>query len=185
MRVPRPGDAERVASLSEKQRTSLRLTYLHQTSKEIAKLAGVTPYAIDAQIDRARQRLGVGTRVEAAELVMLHSPGPYEQLIYGSSYVAPVAGPEPQTLLPDDAAGQDEVEVAEQRSVYTPPSGTLTERIDRRPWERPDDLNPFNRAWLIPAAAFLILAIVFTLLMVGEQASRWATRVLPAYQTSS
>jgi len=184
MRAPRQGDAERVASLSEKQRASLRLTYLHQTSKEIAKLAGVTPFAIDAQIERAKQRLGVSTRIEAAELVMRHSPGPYEQLIYESPPVALAIGLDPQTVLPDDTARQDEVEVAEQRSVYTPPSNDLSERIDRRPWGRPDDLSPFTRAWLIPAAAFLILAIVFTLLTVGEQASQWASKVLPAYQNS-
>jgi DNA-binding CsgD family transcriptional regulator len=184
MRAPQQGDAERVASLSEKQLTSLRLTYLHQTSKEIAKHAGVTPYAIDAQIERAKQRLGVSTRIEAAELVMRHSPGPYEQLIYGSPPVAPVVGLDPQTVSPDDPARQDEVEIAEQRSVYAPPSSNLTERITRRSWGRPDDLSPFTRAWLIPAAAFLILAIVFTLLTVGEQASQWASKVLPAYQNS-
>lgn len=184
MSEPRPGDAERVASLSEKQLTSLRLTYLHKTSKEIAKLAGVTPYAIDAQIERAKQRLGVGTRIEAAELVIRHSPGPYEQLIYGSPHVAPAAGSDPQTAWPSDLAHQDDVEVAEQRSIYVSPASDLGGRIERRLWGRPDDLNLFTRAWLIPVTAFLLLAIVFLLLTVGEQASRWASRVLPAYQNS-
>lgn len=184
MSEPRPGDAERVASLSEKQLASLRLTYLHKTSKEIAKLAGVTPYAIDAQIERARQRLGVATRIEAAELVMRHAPGPYEQLIYGSPHVAPATGSDAQTAPPDDPARQDEIEVAEQRSIYVPPASDLTGRIDRRLWGRPDDLNPLTRALLIPATAFLFLAIVFILLTVGEQASRWANRALPAYQNS-
>jgi DNA-binding CsgD family transcriptional regulator len=184
MREPQPGDDERVATLSEKQLTSLRLTYLHKTSKEIAKLAAVTPYAIDAQIERAKQRLGVGTRIEAAELVMRHAPGPYEQFIYGSPGVVPVSGLDPEGGQPEDMAGRDGVEVAEQHSVYLPPSSDLAERISRRSWGRPDDLGPFTRAWLIPIAAFLIIAIVFLLLTIGEQGSRWASRALPAYQNS-
>jgi DNA-binding CsgD family transcriptional regulator len=184
MNEPRSGDAERVASLSEKQLASLRLTYLHKTSKEIAKLSGVTPYAIDAQIERAKQRLGVTSRIAAAELVMRYAPGPYEQLIYGSPQVVPTAGPDPEVCLPVDPARQDEVEVAEQRSVYTPPPRDLADGIVRRPWGRPDDLSPFTRAWLIPAVAFLVLAIVLTLLMIGERGSVWASKVLPAYQNS-
>ncbi len=184
MNEPWSGDAERVASLSEKQLTSLRLTYLHKTSKEIAKLAGVTPYAIDAQIDRARQRLGVTSRIAAAELVMRHSPGPYEQLVYGSLPVAVDHDPDPEPPLSDDPERQDVIEVAEARAAYAPPSSDLTDRIAPRSWGRPDDLSPFTRAWLIPVAAFLILAIVLALLAIGEEGSEWASKILPAYHNS-
>ena len=184
MKDHRATEAERVASLSEKQRDSLRLTHLHNTSKAIARMRGVTPYAIDAQIDRARERLGVATRIEAAAMVMRHSPGPYEQSIYGPRAVAADSEAVPDMLLPDDPADRHEIDVAEALSAYTPPSNDLAGDVAPHVWRRPDDLSPIARALLMPTAAFLILAIVFTLLAMGDQASKWAARVLPAYQIS-
>ena len=69
------------AVLTQKQATTLRLAYCHLTSKEIARLRGVTRFAIDAQIERAMQQLGVATRIDAARWAMQHIPGPYERII--------------------------------------------------------------------------------------------------------
>lgn len=184
MSAVRKDEAERVASLSEKQRNSLRLTYHRKTSKEIAKLAGVTPYAIDAQIERAKQRLGVTSRIEAAELVMRYAPVPYERLIYELPNVAEHRQTESDRFSPEGPAPQDAFELAEAHAAYVPPRLDLSGGSGRVPWGRPDDLSPIARALLIPAAAFIIVSIVLTLIAAGEQGSKWASRVLPAYQHS-
>ncbi|MEI9851556.1 MAG: helix-turn-helix transcriptional regulator [Sphingomonas sp.] len=178
-------EADLVAALSEKQRRTLRLTYLHKTSKEIAKLSDVTPYAIDAQIARAIQKLGVRSRIEAAALVMRHSPGAYEQFVYQPPAIADPGSAPPHGSLSDEPADCGEGELAEMPAAYMPPSQHLPGKPARWNWGNPDDLKPVTRAWLIPVFAFFLLAIVFTLLAMGEQASRWAVRILPQQQSSS
>lgn len=49
----------------------------------------------------------------------------------------------------------------------------------------PDEVRPLTRAGLILILAFLILAIVFTLLAMGERASDWARQNLPDYSQTN
>jgi len=59
----------RVALLTERQRTYLRLVLQFKNSKEIAALTGSTSYrAVDKQLLKANAILGVATRFEAAQV---------------------------------------------------------------------------------------------------------------------
>jgi DNA-binding CsgD family transcriptional regulator len=168
-----------VSKLTERQRETLRLTYLHKTSKEIAQIAGVTPFAIDAQIARAMRTLSVGSRIEAASAVMRHSPGAYERLAYQSPALAETAANDPTLPLSNDVPSITEDGVEELPATYTPPPSMLQPQIGRRSWSDPDGLTPLARAALIPVAAFLLLAVVFTLLAGGQAASAWVQRIFP------
>ena len=52
--------------LTRKQREVLDLVLQHQSSKQIAKTLGISPYTVDQRIAAARSRLGVATRGEVA-----------------------------------------------------------------------------------------------------------------------
>lgn len=59
----------RVALLTERQRTYLRLVLQLKNSKEIAVLTGTTSHrAVDKQLLKANALLGVATRFEAAQI---------------------------------------------------------------------------------------------------------------------
>lgn len=61
--------SSRVALLTERQRTYLRLVLQLKNSKEIAALTGTTSYrAVDKQLLKANALLGVATRFEAAQV---------------------------------------------------------------------------------------------------------------------
>lgn len=55
-------------ALSGAQRDCLRLVAKGRTSKEIAKLTGFAPSTVDTYLSKAAQKLGVGSRREAALL---------------------------------------------------------------------------------------------------------------------
>jgi DNA-binding CsgD family transcriptional regulator len=52
--------------LTEKQREVLDLLIEHKTSKEIARLLGISPHTVDQRISFAREKLGAGSRSEVA-----------------------------------------------------------------------------------------------------------------------
>ena len=58
----------RVALLTERQRTYLRLVLQLKNSKEIAALTGTSHRAVDKQLLKANALLGVATRFEAAQV---------------------------------------------------------------------------------------------------------------------
>ena len=86
-----PGDA-RFAGLTPKQRQVLDLLIEHKTSKEIARLLGISPHTVDQRIFFAKDKLGANSRNEAAVA--------YRQLVYGrttyqdSDMVRPHSGAE-------------------------------------------------------------------------------------------
>lgn len=57
---------EQLERLTPKQREVLDHVLQHQSSKEIAKALGISPYTVDQRITAARARLGVATRSEVA-----------------------------------------------------------------------------------------------------------------------
>ena len=52
--------------LTEKQREVLDLLIEHKTSKEIARLLGISPHTVDQRIFFAKEKLGAASRNEAA-----------------------------------------------------------------------------------------------------------------------
>jgi DNA-binding CsgD family transcriptional regulator len=59
-----------IEKLTTKQREALRLLAYHRTSKEIAKLLGVSPSAADHRIESVCRKLGVQSRRDAARLYL-------------------------------------------------------------------------------------------------------------------
>jgi DNA-binding CsgD family transcriptional regulator len=55
-----------IGGLTDKQREVLDLLIEHKTSKEIARLLGISPHTVDQRIFFAREKLGAGSRSEVA-----------------------------------------------------------------------------------------------------------------------
>jgi DNA-binding CsgD family transcriptional regulator len=78
----------RVNKLSDGQCDCLRLVAEHRSSKEIARLLGISPHTVDQRLKRATTILAVESRFEAARLFMNHErqcghAGPvYDALVY-------------------------------------------------------------------------------------------------------
>lgn len=71
--------------LNAVQEETLRHVLAHRSSKEIARIMGVSPHTVDARIKTAIRLLGVASRSEAALLLAQRDGGaPYQPLIYQS-----------------------------------------------------------------------------------------------------
>ena len=74
--------------LTDGQRDCLRLVYNHMTSKDIARVLGVSPHTVDMRLRMAMKTLSVGSRIEAARLLVQEEaggevmPDSYQPLIY-------------------------------------------------------------------------------------------------------
>ncbi len=91
-----------LALLTEGQRDCLRLVYSHMTSKDIARILGVSPHTVDMRLRTAMKTLSVASRIEAARLLVLQeaggevTPDSYQPLIYHPPEI--VTGPETVSL---------------------------------------------------------------------------------------
>lgn len=76
-----------LAQLTDGQRDCLRLVYQHMKSKDIARQLGVSPHTVDMRLRTAMKTLSVGSRIEAARLLVALEAGGagadvYQPLIY-------------------------------------------------------------------------------------------------------
>ncbi|MFN3748462.1 MAG: response regulator transcription factor [Sphingorhabdus sp.] len=78
-----------IEKLSAVQVETLQHVFAHQSSKEIARIMGVSPHTVDARIKAAIRILGVTSRIEAARIVS-ESAGStsYQPLVYQSPELA-------------------------------------------------------------------------------------------------
>ena len=92
--------------LSAAQVETLQHVYAHRSSKEIARIMGVSPHTVDERLRRAIRTLGVNSRIEAARLIASNSePSAYQPLIYQSPQLASATeAPEEHAAL--DGKGQ-------------------------------------------------------------------------------
>lgn len=174
-----------VPILSAKQIATLRLVQCNLTSKEIARLRGLSRYAIDAQIERAMQQIGATSRIDAARWVMQHVPGPYERFVYEAQPLAALGFAPPISASTEQPVPQFEDGVAEAPAFYVPPFESAPAWSRLRVAETDHALKPATILWLIPSIAFAVLSILFTLLMVGEKATEWADEHLPSYRSTN
>ena len=116
-----------ISQLTDGQRDCLRLVYRHMTSKDIARALGVSPHTVDMRLRTAMKTLSVGSRIEAARLLVDAEAGnpAYQPLIYHPSELVRDAGDAtvgaPASTRSDDNAipTQD----ARIRPVVGPPAG--------------------------------------------------------------
>ena len=73
--VPDTSAPERLALLTDRQRSYLRLVLQNRNSKEIAAVTGSSHRAVDKQLLKANNMLGVSNRFEAARLLAGHETG--------------------------------------------------------------------------------------------------------------
>jgi DNA-binding CsgD family transcriptional regulator len=71
-----------IDQLSAAQVETLRHVFAHRSSKEIARIMGVSPHTVDERVRRAIRLLGVTSRIEAARIVESAASEPYQPLIY-------------------------------------------------------------------------------------------------------
>lgn len=70
-----PDSQNRFDRLTERQRSYLRLVLQNRNSKEIAAATGSSHRAVDKQLLKANNALGVATRFDAARLLAAHEAG--------------------------------------------------------------------------------------------------------------
>lgn len=85
--------------LTEGQRDCLRLVYNHMTSKDIARVLGVSPHTVDMRLRTAMKTLNVDSRIGAARLLVQEeaggstTPDAYQPLIYQAPELVPPVEP--------------------------------------------------------------------------------------------
>jgi DNA-binding CsgD family transcriptional regulator len=99
----------RLGLLTPQERECLRLVAQQRSSKEIAHVLGISKASVDTYCNRARHKLGVTTRRDAAQLMLaMESAGD------GSAGVGPAR---PQSAEPEAAVAQT--------SLFLPPVSSL------------------------------------------------------------
>jgi DNA-binding CsgD family transcriptional regulator len=107
--------ADRISRLTESQRAYLRLVYEHQSSKQIAQRFDISAHTVDKRIKEAMRLLDVGSRVEAARIV-----------VAAENIAGPPLGPQsPDLAIPrisanfsaSDSRGDDKVAISSRVMV--------------------------------------------------------------------
>jgi DNA-binding CsgD family transcriptional regulator len=175
-------DAQRLARLTEGQRTCLRMVFMHMSSKDIARELGISPHTVDQRLKTAIQILGVDGRVEAARMLARYEGGgTYQPLVYQSPDIAAAAAAASFTGLvdhggadfhPDRAMREDQ---AAFDAAFRQPHRTMTLPLPVG-GAKPDDLKPWQRlGWAI--AIMFGVALTFGIFLAGVEAlSRLAGR---------
>jgi DNA-binding CsgD family transcriptional regulator len=92
--------------LTEGQKACLRLVDDHHTSKEIARLLGISPFTVDQRLDAARRKLQAVSRKDAAKLFAAMESGDIcEPLVYETRQLE-APGFTAISASPPDRAGQ-------------------------------------------------------------------------------
>lgn len=91
--------ADQFPELTEGQKMCLRLVDDHHTSKEIARILGISPFTVDQRLDAARRKLNADSRREAAKIFgaldikisqpLVYEPQAVENVTITSSSVEP------------------------------------------------------------------------------------------------
>lgn len=83
--------AAKLSLLTAKERECLRLVGLQMSSKEIAAELGISKASVDTYCNRARAKLGVSSRREAAQML---------RTLEAAELHRPIAAPEPPAASP-------------------------------------------------------------------------------------
>jgi DNA-binding CsgD family transcriptional regulator len=113
-----PVSGIRQPDLTNGQKDCLRLVIEHHTSKEIARILGISHFTVDQRLDAARKKLGAPSRVEAAKLFLeMGQTGISECLVYDAQAVAE---PEMSAISeePSNQVGQSEAEIFGSRKPF-------------------------------------------------------------------
>lgn len=116
--------------LTEGQKACLRLVDDHLTSKEIARILGISPFTVDQRLDAARRKLKAATRKDAAKIfASLEKPGLSEPFVYEALRLERSEMPATQTT-PPNRAGQVVAKLSAFISV--PPIGGERHELSKK-----------------------------------------------------
>jgi DNA-binding CsgD family transcriptional regulator len=123
--------------LTERERQVLRLVYEHLNSKEIGKRLGIADHTVVNHLRKARERLGVTTRYEAARLLRAAEEHVMTRGVSGMTVVMAPDEDDPSGLAQPNGAPDDTRQRSQpSRSPRTEPGpldegrgGTLRERL--------------------------------------------------------
>jgi len=88
--------------LTEGQKACLRLVGQHQTSKEIARTLGISPFTVDQRLDAARRKLDAASRIDAAKIFdAMERNDIYQPFVYETSMLESTDDAVTQNALPD------------------------------------------------------------------------------------
>lgn len=168
-------DAERLAKLSDAQKTCLRMVFMHMSSKDIARELNISPHTVDQRLKAAARILGVDSRVEAARLLArAEGGGTYQPLVYQPP---DIAGPGPDVpihaLVDHEGADRNAGRAMREDQAgfdlafqYPRSSASLPLPIRGA---RPDDLGPWQRlGWAV--AIMFGVALTFGVFVAGVEA---------------
>jgi DNA-binding CsgD family transcriptional regulator len=79
------------SELTEGQKACLRLVNDHRTSKEIARVLGISPFTVDQRLEFARRKLDAASRRDAAKMFAAMEGGISQPLAYEPEWVEPPA----------------------------------------------------------------------------------------------
>jgi DNA-binding CsgD family transcriptional regulator len=136
----------RFATLTARQRESLRLLASPMRPKEVAAAMGLSPRTVEDHLAEATRRVGAGSPLEAARLLAEHERGTPGNSRTEENRVEPIDIP--QAVLPSPAA----VEPASQGRVVT--------------------LGPWQRSATIVGLTIGLIFSIFLLVAGGESVAR-------------
>jgi DNA-binding CsgD family transcriptional regulator len=176
--------ARRAAALTPAQREVLRHIHAHRQSKEIARDLGISRIAVDKRVEAAMQRLGVGSRRDAARAnALFEQGGAYERFIGEPAPLAEASNPPASRAA--SQIGSPDLELEEVAAPYRVEA--LTSRPVRpvRHGGMHNDLTVLQRLGWIAGLAFAILAVVLIALSVSQSISGLFVEEPPATIMSS
>lgn len=116
--------------LTDGQKACLRLVDDHHTSKEIARLLGISPFTVDQRLDAARRKLSAATRKDAAKIfAAIEQRTISEPLVYETQHLERQQYPASQDG-PPSRVGQAVAKIAARVSV--PPIGGERHDLSRK-----------------------------------------------------
>jgi DNA-binding CsgD family transcriptional regulator len=116
--------------LTDGQKDCLRLVDDHHTSKEIARILGISPFTVDQRLDGARRKLKAASRKEAAKIFTeIEQATIYDRLVYEPSQVEADANLATSQISPNQA-GQILSRLASILSV--PPIGGERHELSKK-----------------------------------------------------
>jgi DNA-binding CsgD family transcriptional regulator len=126
----RSPSSDALMQLTDGQRDCLRLVYNHMTSKDIARLLGVSPHTVDMRLRTAMKVLNVANRIDAARLLVQAeaggevAPEAYQPLVYQAPDMVPAAETA-ENESPISEIGDEESQYASAGFAPTSPPRTV------------------------------------------------------------
>jgi DNA-binding CsgD family transcriptional regulator len=122
-------EMEEQAELTEGQKACLRLVDDHHTSKEIARILGISSFTVDQRLDHARRKLNAANRKDAAKaFAAMELNGISEPFVYETQQLEPkLFGDNP--VVPPNAVEQ--MFSGMKARISVPPIGGARHKLSR------------------------------------------------------